>query len=176
MGGGRQGGGRGGGEAVASRRMLAAAMVGLVLLLGSCAAGSPAESSKAARIDWRMLDGLDLRSGQVEAELAEVLGEPVRIPGYVVPLEDYARDVSEFLLVPSYGACIHTPPPPPNQMVYVVMEPGRTVEVLWWGLDPIWIEGVLEISNEDSPYGSVAFSLRGTHALNWGEGWDGHDA
>jgi hypothetical protein len=160
---------------IAARLLLALAMVGLTLSLGSCAGSSSAESSAAVRVDWRMLAGLDVPTGNVPADLAAVLGRSVRLPGYVVPLEDDARDVSEFLLVPSFGACIHTPPPLPNQMVYVVMEPGRDVDVDWWGFDPIWIEGILEITDEDSPYGAVAFSMRGTDALTWGEGWDGKD-
>lgn len=152
--------------------VLAATIVGLMLSLGSCAFGPSAASSEAVRVDWRTLEGLDLLSGEVDPSLADVLGGPVRIPGYVVPLEDYERDVTEFLLVPSYGACIHVPPPMPNQMVYVVMEPGSSVDVNWWGFDPIWIEGVLEITGEDSPYGAVAFSMRGTGALTWGDALD----
>ena len=47
-------------------------------------------------------------------------GQYVKLPGYVVPLESDAGGLlSEFLLVPYYGACIHVPPPPSNQIVYV---------------------------------------------------------
>ena len=60
----------------------------------------------------------------------------------------------------------------PNQMVYVVMEPGRSVNVNWWGLDPIWIEGTLEVTEENSPYGSVAFSMKGTGAQSWEDAWE----
>ena len=51
-----------------------------------------------------------------------VLQRPVRLPGYVVPLAN-AQDgrLTEFLFVPYYGACIHVPPPPPNQIVHVVL-------------------------------------------------------
>jgi hypothetical protein len=41
------------------------------------------------------------------------------MPGYLLPLEFSGKEVSEFLLVPWVGACIHTPPPPPNQIVHV---------------------------------------------------------
>ncbi len=47
-------------------------------------------------------------------------GATVRLPGFIVPLEAVkSGDVSEFLLVPYFGSCIHVPPPPPNQIVYV---------------------------------------------------------
>ena len=42
-------------------------------------------------------------------------GVRARIPGYVVPLESSAAGHLEFLLVPYFGACIHTPPPPPTR-------------------------------------------------------------
>jgi uncharacterized protein len=47
-------------------------------------------------------------------------GATVRLPGFIVPLEGVKDgSVSEFLLVPYFGSCIHVPPPPPNQIVYV---------------------------------------------------------
>ena len=49
----------------------------------------------------------------------ELNGQRVRIPGYLLPLEVSATKVTEFLLVPYIGACIHVPPPPPNQIIYV---------------------------------------------------------
>ena len=52
----------------------------------------------------------------------------VRIPGYVVPLEfEPGRRHKEFLFVPYTGACIHYPPPPPNQIIYVRADPGVKV-------------------------------------------------
>ncbi|MBN6101475.1 DUF3299 domain-containing protein [Xanthomonas sp. CFBP 8703] len=55
--------------------------------------------------------------------VAAVLARKVRLPGYVVPLDsDDAGRVREFLFVPYYGACIHVPPPPPNQIVHVRLD------------------------------------------------------
>ena len=51
-------------------------------------------------------------------------GKTIRIPGYVLPLEFSGSKVTEFLLVPWVGACIHTPPPEPNQIVYVKARQG----------------------------------------------------
>ena len=52
----------------------------------------------------------------------ELNGKSIRIPGYLLPLEFKDKGVTEFLLVPWVGACIHTPPPPPNQIVHVVLD------------------------------------------------------
>ena len=49
----------------------------------------------------------------------ELNGCEVRLPGYLVPLEGQAGEWKEFLLVPYFGACIHSPPPPANQIVHV---------------------------------------------------------
>ena len=65
-------------------------------------------------------------------------GQTVRMPGYLLPLEFSGKDVTEFLLVPYVGACIHTPPPPPNQIVHVKADkPVANVTVF----APIWVTG-----------------------------------
>ena len=109
---------------------------------------------------WDMLAGLNYMSGEIAPELAEFVGKEVRIPGFMVPLEDFSSEVSEFLLVPYVGACVHTPPPPPNQLVDVEMSGEERVPVTYW--DPIWIHGTLEVEETTNMYGSVSFKLAGT--------------
>jgi len=65
-------------------------------------------------------------------------GTPVRMPGYILPLEMTGEKAVQFLLVPYVGACIHTPTPPANQMVFVSFEDGFTVDGLY---EPVWIRG-----------------------------------
>jgi len=65
-------------------------------------------------------------------------GQNVRLPGYLLPLEFSGKQVSEFLLVPWVGACIHTPPPPPNQIVHV--RPEKPVE-MGGMFAPVWVTG-----------------------------------
>lgn len=65
-------------------------------------------------------------------------GQIVRLPGYLLPLEFSGKQVSEFLLVPWVGACIHTPPPPPNQIVHV--KPEKPVEMNGM-FAPVWVTG-----------------------------------
>jgi hypothetical protein len=79
--------------------------------------------SNAIEVDWRLLGELDYITGKANGELSALDGKNVRIPGFMVPLEDNSQAVTEFLLVPSPQACIHVPPPPPNQMVLVEMDP-----------------------------------------------------
>lgn len=123
------------------------------------AAIGPTDDGAAVEIDWRMLAKLNYRTGEIPDELKALDGKVVRIPGFVVPLEDYVESASEFLLVPYYGACVHVPPPPPNQMVYVEMENRRKAQFGWW--EPIWLEGTLTINTVESPYGVVGFQLAG---------------
>jgi len=124
---------------------------------------APADAARDATVhtlDWRTLAGLDVRTGAPTDLLRQLDGRIVRLPGYIVPLDDFAEAVTEFLLVPYFGACIHTPPPPPNQMVHVRVSGGRHRASSW--MTPVWIEGRLQIGAVTSPYGVVAFQLRAT--------------
>ncbi len=68
----------------------------------------------------------------------EVVGQIVRLPGYLLPLEMDGTLAVEFLLVPTVGACVHTPPPPANQVVHVVYPEGFSTQSLF---TPVWITG-----------------------------------
>lgn len=109
--------------------------------------------------DWRVLLGLNYETGAISRALEDRQGKVVSIPGFMVPFEDGMSGVDEFLLVPYFGACIHTPPPPPNQMVYVRMEAGAKVDVNIW--DAVVLEGVLDVAPIESPYGKVGHQVLG---------------
>ena len=72
----------------------------------------------------------------------ELNGQRVRIPGYLLPLEVSATKVTEFLLVPYIGACIHVPPPPPNQIIYVKIGQNKSYKSknLY---EPVWVTGII---------------------------------
>ena len=114
-------------------------------------------------LDWKAMAALDYKTGEMPEALRKLDGVLVRIPGFMVPLEDTETRVTEFLLVPYFGACIHTPPPPPNQMAHVLMQRNQTVNVNLW--DPIWIIGRLSIESVESPYGMVGFQVTGERIL-----------
>lgn len=112
----------------------------------------------AAELDWRQLGELDYINGKASDALKADDGKLVKIPGFMVPLEDTAQKVTEFLLVPSPQACIHVPPPPPNQMVLVEMEPGVDAKVEY---GPIWIIGQFLIQSKKHMYGEASFTMKG---------------
>lgn len=88
--------------------------------------------------------------------VAELHGLRVKLPGYIVPLtiDDNSR-ITEFLLVPYFGACIHVPPPPSNQIVYVHSEGGVAMGDMW---QPYWLEGRLKVESFDSDMGTTGYS------------------
>ncbi len=122
-------------------------------------ASGAAMDGNFTELTWEELYELDLETGKPSPLLEGLDGQPVKIPGFMVPLDDAATYVREFLLVPYAGACIHVPPPPPNQIVYVTMVDGFETELYWW--DPIWIYGSLEIDPVDHAFGSASYRLDG---------------
>ncbi len=94
-----------------------------------------------------------LPTGVVE----ELDGALVKIPGFIVPLEvSSGGEVSEFLLVPYFGACIHYPPPPPNQLVHVLAKEPLDLESTW---DPIWAIGELKTEFRDLGLASAGYKM-----------------
>lgn len=86
----------------------------------------------------------------------ELDGKPFRISGYVVPLDQMKGEVREFLLVPYFGACIHTPPPPSNQIVHVFASRGgkglRTMDV-------VTVQGTLQAKRGDTVMGASGYRI-----------------
>lgn len=111
------------------------------------------------------LEIMEKREAAATGVNEDLVGTSVRLPGYVLPLEFKDRKAVEFLLVPTVGACIHTPPPPANQVVHVVYPKGIEVNGLF---TPVWITGtmvaqssVLDVGYVDgqAPV-SVSYSMR----------------
>jgi uncharacterized protein len=87
-------------------------------------------------------------------------GQKVRLPGFVVMLEGDARGVSEFLLVPYFGACIHVPPPPSNQLVHVF--PAKRVPEDM-AVHPVWVVGTVQTVQADTRLGSAGYRIKNAH-------------
>ncbi|WP_420933084.1 DUF3299 domain-containing protein [Alteromonas sp. A081] len=84
-------------------------------------------------------------------------GKAIRIPGFVVPLQqNEEQKATAFFVVPYFGACLHMPPPPPNQVLYVEYKEGIAVENLH---APYWFEGTIKIDNHEGILGTSAYSL-----------------
>ncbi len=123
-------------------------------------AATPATAAdEPTEVGWRLLAKLDYRTGDKTEELAALDGKLIKVPGFTVPLEDWASSATEFLLVPYVGACVHTPPPPPNQLVYVTMDEGKRATMDGW--NPVWVEGILKIEMTESYYGFTGFTITG---------------
>jgi len=95
-------------------------------------------------VTWSELRKLNYKTGEMPSSLKQLIGKSVKIPGFAVPLEgdDGFEYVKEFLLVPTYGMCIHVPPPPPNQVIHVILDKQEHFEKFLYA---VWITGILEI-------------------------------
>jgi hypothetical protein len=99
-----------------------------------------------------------LKALWAEAPVVDALdGREVRLPGFVVPLETDATEISEFLLVPYFGACIHVPPPPPNQTVYVVTADGAPYRGELF--DTVWVEGRMRVEHFSDDLGDAGYRI-----------------
>jgi hypothetical protein len=152
----------------------------LMLFAGAALAAAPG-AAKVLTLEWIDLipaDARDQQSGAPPAASHDYLGEAgpaaaqqspnapvnpelegklVKIPGFIVPL-DVAKDgtVSEFFLVPYFGACIHVPPPPANQIVYVTAPKGIALDSIY---EAYWITGTMKMQNKSTRLGAAAYSL-----------------
>lgn len=83
------------------------------------------------------------------------IGKPIRIAGYVVPLDAERMQSSDFLLVPYFGACVHSPPPPANQIILIKPPKGSRFRTM----DAIWVEGILTEGKTSSEVGTSTYVL-----------------
>ena len=96
----------------------------------------------------------DLPNAPVVAALD---GQLIRLPGYIVPLE-VSEDgrTTDFLLVPYFGACIHVPPPPSNQIVHVTSKEGVKLDELY---QPYWIVGAMQVKASTSELADAGYQM-----------------
>ncbi len=102
----------------------------------------------------------DMRSLQVPGATirTDLDGVTIRMAGYVTPVGFDADAVTEFLLVPFLGACIHTPPPPANQIVYATEATGLDIASMW---EPVWITGTLRATPVATVLADVGYRIEG---------------
>lgn len=83
-------------------------------------------------------------------------GERIRIAGFMVPLERKGDQITEFLLVPYFGACIHVPPPPANQIIHVITrKPLKNAQAM----SAVWVSGTVDIAHADSIWGASGYKM-----------------
>ena len=122
------------------------------------------DGSETDQIDSKMLNDFDEEpQSDYEKALVSTAVVPefnkrnVKLPGFIVPIE-FNDDliVSEFFLVPYFGACLHSPPPPPNQIVYVKLKDGFKLESLQ---QPFWVSGLLVTEDNENDIARSAYSI-----------------
>ena len=85
---------------------------------------------------WRPI--FDENSTKLNPALADAY---IKMPGFIIPIDISADGVTSFILVPYVGACIHVPPPPPNQLVFVSTKVPWPSERLWGA---VWVTGTMQ--------------------------------
>jgi hypothetical protein len=88
----------------------------------------------------------------------------VKIPGYILPIKYDEKGVTEFLLVPYLGACIHVPPPPENQMIYIKLKNIYPSSELF---EPVWVSGTLRVETSQTEYADAGYSLHNAVAVKY---------
>ncbi|MDX2203803.1 MAG: DUF3299 domain-containing protein [Hyphomicrobiaceae bacterium] len=118
--------------------------------------GRPADDPTAPADDRGWMSAPAAQSAGPAPVVTTLDGELVRIGGYVVPLDFEATKVKEFLLVPFVGACIHVPPPPANQIIYV--KTAKAFEVKG-SFDPVWVSGTISVSTTFTGLAEAGYTI-----------------
>ncbi len=95
-------------------------------------------------------------------------GKAVRLPGFVLPLAEHGEGgVTEFLLVPYFGACVHVPPPPANQIIHVV----APEDAPWPGglFDSVWVRGILQVTPFQTHLGRAGYRIKDAQITRYEE-------
>lgn len=113
------------------------------------------DSSEEAQSAYEELKA-KLSSAPIVTELDD---EYIKIAGFAVPLDfDFDSETfTNFLLVPYFGACIHVPPPPSNQIVHISMQKPLQQEWLDYA---VWVTGTLKTKSVASEYGFAGYSMQ----------------
>ena len=109
------------------------------------------EATKAMDDLRKKLDNAPIVKSQVN--------QKVRLPGYAVPLDADRNSKREFLLVPYFGACIHTPLPPSNQIVLVRPTANSKIKKMPESMDVLWVEGELKEARVNTSQGVSGYML-----------------
>lgn len=133
----------------------------------------PASWNPEKELEGLNLDALDDGDPRAQAALDKIravwdsapaeeslAGARVKLAGFVVPLDNKGDQISEFLLVPYFGACIHSPPPPANQIVHVV---AASLPASFEPMDPFWVSGTLSIDHSLTDMGFSSYRLVAQH-------------
>ncbi len=134
---------------------------------GASGSGSAFESGSNLEDDVANAIGLAMQSGGGERTWRDALVSTkvrpefdkrrIKLAGYIVPLDyDDNQVISSFFLVPYFGACIHVPPPPPNQIIYVRYPKGLVLDNLY---TPFWVSGTLKVETIENDIALASYTM-----------------
>jgi hypothetical protein len=156
-----------------TRRMAFSGLVALPVL----ALSNPAAARSAKQIGWAELIPKGVPPAEIISEgtldaindiwrpvfdknasrfVAALNGTKVRMPGFMLPLQTSGSGVTEFILVPYAGACIHVPPPPPNQLVFVTTKRPWNAQAMF---EPVWVTGTIRIDPISTNLADIGYSM-----------------
>lgn len=149
----------------------------LILMSGAALAPQTAFAASIREIEWDDLIPVGLPYSEIigEGEIDEANdtwnpiydenatklndaldGAYIKMPGFIIPFETGSQGVTEFMLVPYVGACLHTPPPPANQLVMVNSAKPWPSDKLW---DPVWVTGMMRTQLQSTNLGQTGYSI-----------------
>ncbi len=83
----------------------------------------------------------------------------IKISGFIAPLSYHSGNITEFLLVPYFGACIHVPAPPVNQTVLVKTASDKGIK-LEDSFEPVWVSGQIQLEGKKTDIGTAGYSIK----------------
>ncbi len=86
----------------------------------------------------------------------ELDGAYIKLPGFIIPFDISPEGVTNFMLVPYVGACLHTPPPPANQLVMVDTAKPWPSDALW---DAVWVIGTMRTQLQSTKFGETGYAI-----------------
>jgi len=85
-------------------------------------------------------------------------GQKIKLPGFVSPLEEKDGKITEFLLVPYFGACIHVPPPPLNNTLLIKPKPEDAIPFSRYG-EPVWVLGQMQVETSSTDLAEAGYLI-----------------
>lgn len=142
-------------------------LVSLIVVISILFFRSQSDGVKYPTVKWNDLVKMDYKTGDAPSDLLQFKDKYVKIPGYIVPLDDDYVVLTEFLLVPNPQACIHVPPPPPHLIVQAKLKTPIPMEEV---KNPAWIYGKLEFKTMTSEYGAASYYMEVEKLIPYSKG------
>lgn len=137
------------------------------LTLGATAEENAKIRAKATVVKWSALEGMDYLTGSLSKKMRKLVGKPIKIRGYAMPLEATGAGVSSIFLVSDPMFCSHVAPPLPNQLILVEFK-----EPLPWRVfeQSLWLTGTLRVIEQRSDFGAYGYQMTQVAGVEKG-GW-----